>query len=82
MRKGLPFDVSRFRVKSLMDVVNELASGQSITREELAEIAGDHNQVAMIREAILPKAYREPPGEPNAEAVGRPRSVGQSSLAS
>jgi hypothetical protein len=36
-----------------MDVIEGMAEGQTITREELLEIAAYNNQVAMIKEAIL-----------------------------
>ncbi|HZL96497.1 MAG TPA: hypothetical protein VFB99_22775, partial [Vicinamibacterales bacterium] len=51
--KGLPLDVSSFREKGLMDVIRSMADGQTITREELLEVAHQNNHIAGIREAIL-----------------------------
>ena len=52
-RKGLPPDVSGFREKGLMDVIDGLADGQAITREELLEVAHQNNHIAGIKKAIL-----------------------------
>jgi hypothetical protein len=74
-RKGLPPDVSRFRDKSLMDVIEEMAVGQMISREELLEVAHQNNHIAGIKEAILGDTsttlYRN--AYPRQRRVKRPR---------
>jgi hypothetical protein len=54
-RKGLPPDVSGFREKGLMDVIEDLdrAGRETIRRAELLEVAHQNNHIAMIKEAVL-----------------------------
>lgn len=76
-RKALPLDVSTFREKDLMDVIEEMADRQTITRKDLIEVAHHNNHIALIKEAVLKDAgsalYRKmyPRRRPSTEPAKR-----------
>jgi len=54
-RKGLSPDVSHFRKKGLIDVIEDMdrTKRTTISRDELLEVAHQNNHIAMIKDAIL-----------------------------
>jgi hypothetical protein len=68
-------DISQFREKQLIDLIEEMAEGQMVSREALLEVAHPNNHIAGIKEAILRDTgatlYRK--AYPRQRRVKRPR---------